>query len=159
MSEKPSILIIDDDENLLETLSDILQEKGYQIETAKTGEEAITKSKEHFFHIALIDIKLPDMTGTEILRTFRKEYPFRMNIIITGYATIQNTVEALNLGANAYIMKPIDHKKLDRITKKVPTNIQTSIMPLTFSKNGKPMLKAKDSIQKLGIRYMHIKRI
>jgi hypothetical protein len=45
------------------------------------------------------------------------------------------------------------------ITKKVPTNIQTSIMPLTFSKNGKPMLKAKDSIQKLGIRYMHIKRI
>jgi hypothetical protein len=45
------------------------------------------------------------------------------------------------------------------ITKKVPTNIQTSIMPLTFSENGKPMLKTKDSIQKLGIRYMHIKRI
>jgi DNA-binding NtrC family response regulator len=117
MQEKPSLLIVDDDENMLETLSDLLQEKGYWTETAKTGKEAITKAKEHFFNVALIDIKLPDITGIEVLQTFRKEYPSRMNIIITAYATLQNAVDAVNLGANAYIMKPIDHKKLDQIMK------------------------------------------
>lgn len=117
MSENASLLIVDDNEDMLETLSDILQEKGYRIETTKTGKEAITKAKEHFFNVALIDLKLPDMTGIEVLRTFRKKYPSRMNIMITAYATLQNTVEALNLGANAYIMKPIDHERLDQMIK------------------------------------------
>jgi len=115
MSEKASLLIVDDDEGMLETLSDILQEKGYLIETAKTGREAIERAEEHFFNVALVDIKMPDMTGIEVLRTFRKKYPSRMNIMITAYATLQNTVEALNLGANAYIMKPIDHERLDQM--------------------------------------------
>jgi len=118
LPEKPSLLIIDDDENMLETLSDVLQEKGYQTETAKTGKEAITKAKEHFFNVALIDIRLPDITGIEVLRAFRENYPSRMNIILTAYATLQNAVDAVNLGANAYIMKPIDHKRLEKIITK-----------------------------------------
>lgn len=117
MPEKARILIIDDNEALLETLSDILQEKGYWVETATTGKEALAKAKEHFFNIALIDIKLPDMTGLQVLRTFRKKHPFTMNIIVTGYATIENAVDSVNLGANAYIMKPIDHERLDQMIK------------------------------------------
>ena len=99
---------------MLETLSDILQEKGYRTETAKTGEKAITRAKEHLFDVALIDIKLPDVTGIELLRTFRKDHPTMMNIVITAHATRQNAVEALNLGAHAYIMKPIEPEILDR---------------------------------------------
>jgi CheY-like chemotaxis protein len=58
---------------MLETLSDIFQEKGYRIETAKTGKEAIIKAKKRFFDVALLDIKLPDITGIEVLRTLRKK--------------------------------------------------------------------------------------
>ena len=117
MPKKTSLLIVDDDEDMLETLSDILQEKGYRTETAKTGEKAITKAKERLFDIALIDLRLPDVTGIELLRTFRKKHPTMMNIIITGHSTLQNAVDALNLGANAYIMKPIDPERLDQVIK------------------------------------------
>jgi len=117
VSEKAKILIIDDNEDLLETLSDILHEKGYWVETATTGKEALAKAKEQFFNIALVDIKLPDMTGLQVLRTFRERHPFTMNIIITAYATLENAVDSVNLGANAYIMKPINHENLDQMIK------------------------------------------
>jgi DNA-binding NtrC family response regulator len=117
MLKKTSLLIVDDDEDMLETLTDILQEKGYRTETAKTGEKAIAKAKENFFDIALIDIRLPDIPGIELLRTFRKNHPTMMNIIITGHATLQNAVDAVNMGANAYIIKPIDHERLDQVIK------------------------------------------
>lgn len=115
MSEKVRILIVDDNENMLETMRHILQEKGYLIDTANTGREAILKAREYFHNIALLDIQLPEMTGIEVLRTFREKYPSRMNIIITAHANLQNAVDALNLGANAYIEKPIDHEILDQM--------------------------------------------
>lgn len=117
MREKPSLLIIDDDENIRETLSDIFQEKGYLTETAKNGLQAIQKSQVKFYNIALIDVQLPDITGVELLRTFRERYPSRMNIIITAHVTVKTAIDAVNLGANAYIMKPIDFRKLDQIIK------------------------------------------
>lgn len=115
MQKKVNILIVDDNENIRETMSDILQEKGYRTQTAKTGDEAIRESKTKFFNIALIDIDLPDMTGIEVLQNFRQEHPHMMNIMITGHSTKQNAVDALNLGANAYIMKPIDFRRLEDI--------------------------------------------
>ena len=123
MPEKASILIVDDDEGMLETLSDILKEKGYQTETAKTGMKAIAKAKVYPFDIALLDIRLPDMLGTEVLRTLRKEQPTMMIIMITANATLTTAVDALNLGANAYIMKPIDPEILDKTIKKCLTQI------------------------------------
>ena len=91
--------------------------EGYEAEVVETGEDAIDMAQDRFFNVNLIDLKLPDISGIEVLKTFRKKYPSRMNIIITGFATLQNSVEALNLGANAYIMKPIDPKKLDGVIK------------------------------------------
>jgi DNA-binding NtrC family response regulator len=128
MPKKASLLIVDDDEDMLETLSDILQEKGYRTETAKTGEKAIKKAKEHFFSVALIDIKLPDITGIELLRTFRENHPTMMNIIITPHPTRQNAVDALNLGANAYIMKPIDPEKVDRMIRECLANAHALLL-------------------------------
>ncbi len=123
MPQKASILIVDDDEGMLETLSDILKEKGYQTETAKTGMKAIAKAKVYPFDIALLDIRLPDMLGTEVLRTLRKEHPAMMIIMITANATLTTAVDALNLGANAYIMKPIDPEILDKTIKRCLTQI------------------------------------
>jgi DNA-binding NtrC family response regulator len=117
MHEKTSLLMVDDDEDMLETLKDVFQEKGYRIEIAKTGKVAITEARKRFFDVALIDIKLPDIPGTEVLREFRQKHPATMTIMATGYATLQNAVDALNLGAHAYIMKPIDPERLDQKIK------------------------------------------
>lgn len=110
--DKPRILIVEDDANIRESLSSILQQKGYNTDTAKNGREAIQKSKAKFFNLALLDIKLPDMEGTELLIKMQGNLPKMMKIMITGYPSLENAVEALNLGADAYVIKPVKSKKL-----------------------------------------------
>jgi len=112
---KASILIVDDNEGILETLSAILEEKGYRTDTAKNGREAIEKSKTNFYDLALLDIRLPDIEGTKLLTKMKETRPKTVKIMITGYASLQNAVEALNLGADAYIMKPVDPENLLKI--------------------------------------------
>jgi DNA-binding NtrC family response regulator len=109
---KASILIVEDDTNILETLTTILQQKGYKTDTAKTGKEAIEKSKAKFFNLALLDIKLPDIEGTQLLTKLHGNLPKMMKIMITGYPSLENAVEAVNLGADAYIIKPVKTAKL-----------------------------------------------
>ncbi len=110
--KKASILIVEDDTNIRETLNTILQQKGYNTDTAKNGQEAIQKSKAKFFNLALLDIKLPDMEGTKLLTTMHGSLPKMMKIMITGYPSLENAMEALNQGADAYIIKPVKPEKL-----------------------------------------------
>jgi DNA-binding NtrC family response regulator len=110
--DQPSILIVEDDANIRETIETILQQKGYSTDTAKTGQEAIQKSKAKFFNLALLDIKLPDMEGTKLLTTMHEDLPKMVKIMVTGYPSLENAVEALNLGADAYVIKPVKPEKL-----------------------------------------------
>lgn len=105
---KPRILVIDDDEGIRKVLTEILTEKGYRVDSAETGREAIQKTNEKFYNMALIDIRLPDMSGVELLTKIKETKPKMRKIIITGYPTLQNAVEALNRGADAYIIKPLN---------------------------------------------------
>ena len=107
-----SILIVDDDKAILKSLKKILQSKGYNIDKAETGREALERSEAGFFNLALLDIKLPDMEGTELLTEMHRETPRMMKIMITSHPSLENAVEALNLGADAYIMKPVDPDEL-----------------------------------------------
>jgi len=109
---KPRILIVEDDANIRETISTILQQKGYITDTAKNGQEAIQKSKEKFFNLTLLDIKLPDMEGTKLLTTMHETSPKMVKIMVTGYPSLENAVEALNQGADTYIIKPVKPEKL-----------------------------------------------
>jgi len=113
--KKASILIVDDNEGILETLSAILEEKGYRTDKAKNGREAIEKSKTNYYNVALLDIKLPDIEGTKLLTKIEETSPRMIKIMITGYASLENAVEALNLGADAYIMKPVDPENLLKV--------------------------------------------
>jgi DNA-binding NtrC family response regulator len=110
--KKINILVVDDDANIRETINLILQQKGYSTETAENGREAIEKTKTKYFNLALLDIKLPDMEGTKLLTLIHEAQPRMMKIMVTGYPSLENAVEALNLGADAYVMKPIDPEKL-----------------------------------------------
>ncbi|MFQ6071964.1 MAG: response regulator [Methanosarcinales archaeon] len=112
MSKEIKMLIIDDEEDMCETLADIFQKKGYYIESATTAKEAIEKVKEKFFNVALIDIRLPDLEGTELLKLMKNIHKDMIAIMITGYASLQNSVDALNLGAYGYLIKPLEMEEV-----------------------------------------------
>jgi DNA-binding NtrC family response regulator len=109
---KPEILVIDDEEGIRKLLATILTEKGYNVDTAANGEEAIRKANEKVYNIALIDIMLPDISGVELLTQIKEVKPRTRKIIMTGNPSFQNAVEALNKGADAYVMKPLDVEKM-----------------------------------------------
>ncbi|MBC7112506.1 MAG: response regulator [Candidatus Methanomethyliales bacterium] len=125
--EKKRILIIDDDEDIIESLSRLLESAGYAVDTAVNGEEAIKKSKEKVYNVALIDVVLPDMTGIDLLTKLEERKPATKKIIITGYASLDNAVKALNLGANAYLIKPVDPEELINTVKKQITEQENEL--------------------------------
>jgi DNA-binding NtrC family response regulator len=93
-------------------LSKILEQQGYEVDTAQTGQEAIQKSAAKFYNLALFDIKLPDMEGTKLLTAVNETLPRMRKIMVTGYPSLENAIEALNKGADAYIVKPVKPEKL-----------------------------------------------
>jgi len=107
-----NILIVDDDAKIREMLSSILTDKGYTVKSVGTGKEAVNESFKQLFNLALIDIRLPDMEGTELLTKLRKSEPEMIKIIITGNATLDNSIDAANIGVDGFIVKPFDPKKL-----------------------------------------------
>jgi signal transduction histidine kinase/DNA-binding response OmpR family regulator len=108
MDDKERILIVDDDEDICRSLMLIFETKGYETDTAETGREAIKKAQERFFNVALLDIRLPDMEGTELLAPLKEMHPDMALILVTGYASLETAVQALNEGASAYITKPLN---------------------------------------------------
>ncbi|MBS7646336.1 MAG: response regulator [Candidatus Bathyarchaeia archaeon] len=112
MVENARILIVDDDENIRKVLAMILEDEGYTVDQAETAKQAIEKTRRNFYNVALIDIRLPDMEGIELLTKIKDTVPRMRKIIVTGYPTLQNAIEAVNRGADAYILKPFDVNKV-----------------------------------------------
>jgi DNA-binding NtrC family response regulator len=112
MGEAIRILVVDDDENIRKVITTILADEGYAVESVDTARKAIEITKRKFFNLALIDIRLPDMEGIELLTKMRDTTPKMRKIIITGYPTLLNAIEAVNSGADAYILKPFDMEKV-----------------------------------------------
>ena len=108
MSKKEKILIVDDDLALQESLVKILEAEGYYIETAFTGYEAEQKIKSQYYNISLIDIRLPDITGTELLSKMNVISPRTKKIVLTGFPDASSAIRAVNEKADAYIVKPYE---------------------------------------------------
>jgi DNA-binding NtrC family response regulator len=113
-----SILVVDDDYEIRETLSSVLLSEGYMVETVKNGKEAIKASETAYFDVALIDMELPDMNGIEILRRLKEKQPRMVMIIITGFASLENAVKAVNEGAHGYVLKPFNVGELLKMLRK-----------------------------------------
>jgi len=118
MNEKANILIIDDEEAILDSCSQVLKKEGYTVKGAKDGREGLKFFKKEFFHVVLLDLKLPDLNGMEILIKIKEETPETPVIIITGYASVESAVEAMKRGAFDYLAKPFSPEGLRVITKK-----------------------------------------
>ena len=112
MNKIPRILVVDDDDTIRTTMKAILQDEGYTVDLASTGKEAIQKSQENNYNIALLDIRLPDMEGVELLKLLKDGVPRTRKIMVTGYPSLQNAISALNKNADAYLLKPVDVEKL-----------------------------------------------
>lgn len=113
-----NILVVDDDAEARKILSSILFEEGYSVETVANGKQAIRACEQARFDVALIDIKLPDMDGTELLHRLKEKQPHMVKIIVTGFPTLENAMKTVNEGANGYILKPFDVQKLLEMIKK-----------------------------------------
>jgi DNA-binding NtrC family response regulator len=106
------IIVVDDDESIRKTLAAILEDEGYLVDTAESGKEAILKTNANFYNLALIDVRLLDMEGTELLIRIKGTVPRMRKIIITGYPTVHNAIDAVNRNADAYLLKPFDVGKV-----------------------------------------------
>jgi len=107
-----SILIVDDDQTIRDTLSAILKSNEYIVVGASTANEALTRSQNQHFDLFLLDIKLPDMEGTQLLSQLQKKFPESVKIMITGQPSVENATSALNMGADSYFTKPFEPEKL-----------------------------------------------
>lgn len=134
-----AILIVDDDKTIRETFAAILEQDGYYVDTAETGAEAIEKSNNKLFDLALVDIRLPDMLGTELLGAMKETTPKMTKIILTGYPSMQNAITAVNQGADGYLLKPAD---VEELLKSIKKHLQRREEAATYSQ-----LKVAEFIQ------------
>ena len=113
------ILVIDDEDAIRKTLSAILTDADYVVDTAENGKQAIDKTRTNFYNVALIDIRLPDMEGTELLTALNETTPKMRKVILTGYPALENAVKAINKGVDYYLIKPINPDELLRVIKEL----------------------------------------
>ncbi len=108
MPGKPSILLVDDEENLRRTLAMILERQGYRIETAATVKEARQRFEASAYDLTFLDLKLPDANGLTLLPELRSRFPDMPVIVLTAHDKLDAAIEAVRQGARDYLLKPID---------------------------------------------------
>ncbi|MBN2069874.1 MAG: response regulator [Candidatus Krumholzibacteriota bacterium] len=115
MAEKGTVLIVDDEKSVLEILEQFLTERGYETFSAGSGAEALELLSEKGFDVALIDLKLPDLDGLELIARIKKDHFETRCIIMTGFASLDSTIEALRLNTFDYLLKPFDLVKIAEV--------------------------------------------
>ncbi len=112
MAKLESILVVDDDVALTKILREELTSVGYDVEVINNSVEALSRLQNEFYDLIILDIKMPEVDGFEILRELqRREYPGKI-IVMTAYADVENAVQAKKLGADDFLAKPYDLDEL-----------------------------------------------
>jgi len=115
---RPNILIVDDEENVRFFLQEVMNREGYDVTLAENGTIAIEKAKKGEFDIILLDLRMPDINGIEVLEEIKKINPALIVIIITAYGTKQIAYDAIKKGAYDYFSKPVDIDELRIVVKR-----------------------------------------
>jgi DNA-binding response OmpR family regulator len=109
--KKNRILVVDDDTNILRGFKSILEKEGYDVETTETGKDALKKIEKAKFSVYLVDVRLPDMDGTELLLKIPNNFN-TVKIIITGFSTVEVGKKAADYGADDFLVKPVKAEEL-----------------------------------------------
>jgi len=125
--KKISILVVDDELSIRESLSGWLQQDGYEVESAADGPAALAKAQETHYDIMLLDVKMPRMDGITVLKTLRESNADTAVVVMTAHGAIQDAVEAMKLGAHDYLLKPFDLEEMSLIIEKL-VQVQTLAM-------------------------------
>jgi signal transduction histidine kinase/DNA-binding response OmpR family regulator/putative methionine-R-sulfoxide reductase with GAF domain len=112
------ILVIDDEARMCESLDELLSNSGYAVTTTQSPTEAIDKIKAESFDLIITDIKMPDISGLEILKTAKKVDPETIVILMTGYASLESSLDAIKNGAFEYLLKPVEFSQLEISVKR-----------------------------------------
>lgn len=111
--KKTKLLVVDDEQVVCDLLHDDLSERGYPCNTSLDGKDALAKLAAEDFDVVLLDIRLPGMSGMEVLREIWLNHRNTITIMITAVNDVATSVEAMKLGASDYIVKPFDLAKVD----------------------------------------------
>ncbi|MEK7749315.1 MAG: response regulator [Bacteroidota bacterium] len=123
MPAKNKILVVDDEDALRTVLSAELEGEGYQVTTAADGQEAINVLTTSGFDLILLDIKMPNVDGFEVLRFVKEKHPKTKVIMLTGFADLKNAIESKKLGAEDFVSKPYDLVDLLTTVERVLTTV------------------------------------
>ncbi len=130
--DKKNILIVDDDENMGDTLKDILELEGYEVELARSGEESLELAKRRSYDCFLLDIKMPGMNGIDALKALKGIHKNPKVIVMTGFSQSDYDRQAKEEGASFLLQKPLD---MENLLKNIKTCI--AIDRTTVSRLGK----------------------
>ncbi len=115
---KVRVLLVDDEVQFVETLAERLETRGFAVDTAFSGDQAIEKIRQKDLDVVVLDVLMPGITGIDTLREIKRLKPLTEVIMLTGHATVETAIEGMKLGAYDYLMKPTDINDLvDKITK------------------------------------------
>ena len=116
--EKPRILVVDDETRIREACRQVLEEMGNDVVLAADGEQGLALIRERHFDIILVDLMMPVLSGFDVLSEVRAQHPDTVVIVITGYATVEHSVEAMKRGAFDFIPKPFTPDQLRGVVAK-----------------------------------------
>ena len=135
--EKIKILLVDDEQEFVETLSERIKMREHDSDVALNGEQALKKMDDDLPDVVVLDLKMPGMDGMEVLRRIRKAYPKVQVIMLTGHGSEKDEEEARKLGAFEYLQKPVEIDTLMQKVKKAYKNkFESSMMAATFAEAG-----------------------
>ena len=116
--QSADVLVIDDELTVCRSCQKLLNEDGYDVSIALGGYDGLERAREGNFDLAIVDLKMPDIDGMEVVETIRRERPGMVVIIMTGYGTIPSAVKAMKLGAADYISKPFTPDEMSTVVRK-----------------------------------------
>lgn len=148
---KEKLLVVDDDKLVRDSLQSLIANAGYVVDVAKNGAEAEAMSVDTYYSVALIDIRLPDMKGIELLEKIKKYVPPTRKIILTGYPDLETAIEAVNKKADAYLVKPFDPETLLKV---IDDQIREQNAELRFTQQ-KVVEYIKTRLNKIDKKHQH----
>ena len=124
-TESAKILVIEDESLVRQSYDDMLNFFGYEVESVPNGREGMSRITKNDYDIVVTDLNMPEMNGIDVLKYIKKKKPYIEVIVITGYATLENAIEAMKVGAYDYFAKPIDIEHVRIVLSKCVKQIQS----------------------------------
>src|SRR5687768_9426350 len=122
--QKPVLVVIDDEQGILDVVSRFAQRAGYEAVTYSSGREAIAQLQTRRADLVMVDLRMPDLGGLDVLRAIRETDARCQAVLMTGYASVETAVEAIKLGASDYLSKPLDFERLEQLLAGVRDDLE-----------------------------------